>query len=353
MEVASAVVGGTSSKSEKKMKCAKGDVCKVAVFAKCDFCGEVSQSGVHRHLKLPTEQIKYFKLNEATEDFVVCSSLCGARICTFLNRCDLTQGLPHMIRKAYPASHLRGSKGEYECFTCRKEGLVGDMVRADLHWGSFVREQELFFCKSSRCLLRYCETQRTEDSWWMMEWRLETVLRGSGAKKCSDKCEVPERFRCDFCGQISNVHRHIKNIGSKMIELSEPVEEFYVCSPVCGERMTRALIMCDLAFGMPYRIKSAYNPYIFRTKMDSLSCTECKEFRPREHMEPGHPISETGVLWFCTARYCLRNYTEGMQSFYESEGRAAGRVCSRWDWKVRWHVRPLNEAGGDISLCWG
>src|SRR5579862_4749802 len=138
-------------KNEKKMRCAKGDECSVSAYAKCDFCEDFSRTLQHKHLKFPSEQVKFFKLNETAEEFVVCSMLCGARLCTFLSRADLTHGLPHMIKKAYQPSNLRGSKAEYECFSCNKEDLAVNMVRADLHWGCLAREQEIFFCKS-RCI---------------------------------------------------------------------------------------------------------------------------------------------------------------------------------------------------------
>jgi hypothetical protein len=339
MEAASAVVvGGASIKSGKKMKCAKGDECSVSAFAKCDFCGEYSQSGQHKHLKFPSEQVKYFKLNETAEDFVVCSSLCGARMCTFLSRCDVTHGLPHMIRNAYKPSVLAGSKGEYECFRCGNLDLAGNMVRADLHWGCLAREQELFFCKSKNCLLSYCGEQRKEEPFWAMEWRIQTVLRGTGARKCSEKCQIAEIFRCDFCGRLSSLHKHIKNLESMGIELSEPVEEFYVCDNLCGERMTRALVMCDLSFGMPYRIKSAYNPVIFRSKVDTGRCISCDKFFPREHLEPADPTSERDVLYFCMSKYCFFNHISSMKDYHA----ACGEGKSRADWKVKWHVRPMS-----------
>jgi hypothetical protein len=160
------------------MTCSKGDECQILLNQECDFCKANFWSG-HKHLHIPSSQVTYFKFAEPVEDFVLCSKICAARMTVFLTRCDLINGLPHMITRAYWPTNFQGSKvQQYECFSCSKSSPVGELVRGDRHFEGFAREQEIFFCKSRDCLLEYCRTNQAIEDDWRMEWMTQTVLRG-------------------------------------------------------------------------------------------------------------------------------------------------------------------------------
>jgi hypothetical protein len=194
------------------------------------------------------------------------------------------------------------------------------MVRADLHVGvdSLLREQELFFCRNDKCLLEFCISEQKQYCWsWKLEWKVQAALSRKD-NKCSDQCEIPENFRCDFCGISSDQHKHytIPTTSIRYITLIPAVEDFYVCSTLCGERMCACLTKCDLSHGIPYMVKSAYHPRVFGVHMvGNVSCWQCDKYREIANMERADiHCTARYSRFFCKNKKCFLKYVQYHQS---------------------------------------
>jgi hypothetical protein len=76
-----------------------------AKYFYCDFCGVSSNK--HKYIRIESRFCKFVKLIATTTDkFTVCSDECKRSVCLFLTKCDLTHGLPYMVKSAYKPNIL-------------------------------------------------------------------------------------------------------------------------------------------------------------------------------------------------------------------------------------------------------
>lgn len=145
----------------------------------------------------------------------------------------------------------------------------------------------------------------------------------------STTCRVPDIFRCDMCGQVSDSHMHARirpPYYQQYIKLWKPTEHFYLCSGDCTVKLVKALCKCDLTHGLPYRVASAYPLGHLRGRSGKqYSCYQCGKRDAEEDMVVGDPFDSyhhtyrTEKKLFCRSSTCFRRYCYDRLVFYQTD----------------------------------